>query len=363
MVLAPGREDWLLVTTYVKDSPTSMVPVRSRLTVASSDARVADATIDSTGWVRVTARSAGTATLTIRSLRTGGTSATFDVSVRTAPVGDDAGLRYAADNRVQPSGTLHQPSILLGPSDLQVRVIVSNPTGGTRDLWLSGCSASIRLFRTAALAGSPVVEGRRGRECQMPDRHLVLAPGAADTLQAEGYWVGDFRTDLPEGRYHVAAVVDRVRDELIVPGGTVDVVSPNAGLVFASATSVSGSKLIVRSSIANTNASPVRLEFGACAVRLFAYRAASRTGKPVWDSNYRRPYGTPTSFYGCPEYLATAIIAPAQTFAPREINPEFPVMEMLGDSLAAGRYYFSAAITMNWRETVMPAGEATLTRQ
>jgi hypothetical protein len=41
----------------------------------------------------------------------------------------------------------------------------------------------------------------------------------------------------------------------------------------------------------NTNAAPVRLEYGACAVTLLAYRTPERAGKPVWSSDFRKPYG------------------------------------------------------------------------
>jgi hypothetical protein len=33
------------------------------------------------------------------------------------------------------------------------------------------------------------------------------------------------------------------------------------------------------------------------------------------------------------------------------------MIEMLGDSLPAGHYYFSAAVRMNWRTTIVPAGD------
>lgn len=137
--------------------------------------------------------------------------------------------------------------------------------------------------------------------------------------------------------------------------------SPNAGLAFGATTSAAADSVRVRATVRNTNAEPVRLEYGACAVTLLAYRTAERTGTPAWSSDYRTPWDVPGAYYGCPQYLAVGIIKPGETLSPRELNPTFPV-RVLGDSLPNARYWFRARIRMNWRTTIVDAGDAVVSR-
>ena len=133
-----------------------------------------------------------------------------------------------------------------------------------------------------------------------------------------------------------------------------------AGLSFSATTSVSDGQLRPSVSFTNTNAKAVRLEYGACAITLLAYRDASRTGSPAWDSSRRKAQDG--IGYACPAYLATGRIEPGQTASPLEFSPTFRVAEMLGDSLPAARYYFKARIGLNWRNIEIPAGDAVVAR-
>jgi hypothetical protein len=123
-------------------------------------------------------------------------------------------------------------------------------------------------------------------------------------------------------------------------------------------TTVVNDSLNAHAALTNANAQPVRLEYGACAITLVAYRTPDRSGKPAWNSALRKPYPPAACDYACPAYLAVGKVEPATTFSPGEFNPRIPVNEMLGDSLPAGRYYFRAIIEMNRRTNVVIAGEA-----
>jgi hypothetical protein len=361
VTLAPGRQSWLLVGTAIQTSASSLTTVAPKVTLASSDASVASVILDSVGIGRIIGRRSGTATITVRSLRAGNVTKTIAVVVKDAPVGSEEGLVYSALATMRPtSGTAYE-SILLGPSQLDVRVVIANPTSSQRDFWLSGCGAWVRLYLTADRSGPPVVDIPRGVQCMAADRHVTLPPGAADTVSA------GLRLDVPgdsleNRRYYVVAALDRIRDLVEVPAGPVDLVSPIAGLVFDATMSVSDGQLHVHATMTNSNLAPVRLEFGACIVELLAYRTSDRSGKPVWNSSYRRPYGLPDAIYGCPLVLYMGVIKPGEMLSPSALNPQFPVMEMLGDSLPNARYYFRANVGMNGRVTTVDAGDATVTR-
>ncbi|HVX41607.1 MAG TPA: hypothetical protein VHB25_18755, partial [Gemmatimonadaceae bacterium] len=208
----------------------------------------------------------------------------------------------------------------------------------------------------------PLMDRARSTVCQPTYQHVVLGPGASQEIGISGAGVGAGSDTLSTGRYYVAVVVDRIHDLLTVPAGAVDFVSPLYGLTFAATTSVSGGNLVVHATMTDTTARPIRLEYGACAVQLLAYRTADRTGRPVWNSAYRAPYGISNSGYGCPAYLAVGTIKPGQTLSPPELNPSFRIIDMLADSLPNGHYYFNAAISMNWRDRIVSAGEADVSR-
>jgi hypothetical protein len=360
--LAPGREGWLYVSSFIQVSSSSLKTVEPQVTFATSDAAVATVTPDSAGRARIVARAVGIATITVKSRRPGTPPQTATVTVAQAPVGNEAGLVYSASAAMRPTRSLDGSNTPLGPTELAVSVVISNPTATTRDIWLRGCAAWARVSATPILSGTPAADVPSGLQCMAGDRHLVLVPSAADTFPTTALQLSAPGDTLPNGRYFVTAALDRIRDLVNVAAGPVDIVSPNAGLTFAAATRVSGTNVEVKASLTNTNAAPVRLEYGTCAVSLLAYRTADLAGKPVWNSDYRRPYGFPDTFYGCFGILLGGVIKPGETLSPPALSPSFPVLELLGDSLSDGRYYFKALVRMNWRTTVLPAGDADVRR-
>jgi len=226
------------------------------------------------------------------------------------------------------------------------------------DIYLAGCAAWIRIYTGSDYSRMPIRDVPHDVQCTADTVHHTIAPGHADTVEASGYRLDISGDTLATGRYYIAAALDRLRDLYDVPAGPVDIVSPNFGLVFTAATTVVNGTLNVHATVTNTNTQPVRLEYGACSINLLAYRTADRSGKPAWNSALRKPYPPVDYVYVCPSYLAVGKVDPAATLSPSEFNIRFPVTEMLGDSLAAGHYYFTAVIGMNWRANVVIAGEA-----
>jgi hypothetical protein len=106
---------------------------------------------------------------------------------------------------------------------------------------------------------------------------------------------------------------------------------------------------------------PAHLEYGACATRVLAYRTAARDAIPVWDSNKRRgwDFGQPVV---CLLYLVATTLPPGASLSPGEFTLGVPLMDVLGDSLPDGHYYFTASVGFSNRAAItdIPAGEAEL---
>lgn len=110
----------------------------------------------------------------------------------------------------------------------------------------------------------------------------------------------------------------------------------------------------------NRGPEPVKVDYGACAVELFAYRSDVATQKPAWRSSLRSPW--PGGYaIGCELYGAHAVVQPGATFQPREFTRSFPVDELLADSLPDGDYEFAARVRLNWGQSrEIPAGRLSL---
>jgi hypothetical protein len=117
--------------------------------------------------------------------------------------------------------------------------------------------------------------------------------------------------------------------------------------------------LRARGTLTNRGTSTTRVDFGACGLRLLAFKTADRSGTPVWDSNARRPWQG-TYGVGCILILYSHDIAPGDSMSRFAID--VPLIEMLADSLPDGRYYFAADIGLANRASFLrvPAGDANL---
>lgn len=98
----------------------------------------------------------------------------------------------------------------------------------------------------------------------------------------------------------------------------------------------------------------VRVSHGACSFAVWVYASGARAGRPAWDN--RLPANA-----ACVDIGLGFVVAPGTTY-------EVPVgrytaARVLGDSLPAGRYYFTVVLRNGrGRLTAVPAGDATFTR-
>jgi hypothetical protein len=111
---------------------------------------------------------------------------------------------------------------------------------------------------------------------------------------------------------------------------------------------VAPAKVFTTATISNHGRRPVVLEYGACALDVFAFTSPAKTGKPAWVSN-------PSGMCILPLYIRT--VAPGQSMT---LVVEVPRHGMGMDPIPAGHYFFTAELTLNKKKMVMDAGALTL---
>jgi hypothetical protein len=163
--------------------------------------------------------------------------------------------------------------------------------------------------------------------------------------------------------FHAHIRVDTA--DVVVQADSAVITYPTADLV-PSATSILAMRDTARSlrttvTLENRGELPSYLEYGACATRVFAYRTTASDAVPVWDSAKRRMWEYGQSLV-CPLYLASSTIPPGSHFSPREFTVDIPLMDVFGDSLPDGHYYFRANVGFSNRGalTDIPAGDAEI---
>lgn len=270
-----------------------------------------------------------------------------------------------------------------GDPHLNVDATATNTTA--EPIALQGlCVVQIRAFREGDSAHNPAwsAPAQPHSSCQSPQGQREISPAAKFSLRAAGEFTYPRVSDVLEtagsdGRYTIDLMV-RMGDELVtVPAGTVTLSSDRrpplrnpALLRYAVQTQVAGvspQRLSTQIVAVNPTDRPIYLEYGACALRLRAYRNADRRGAPVWRSEYRRRPGE--SFgYVCLGYLATNWVQPGEAISPPEFSAHIPLYEILGDSLPEGEYHFTAEIhfqrgagtSLEHEVVTFPAGNAEL---
>lgn len=108
--------------------------------------------------------------------------------------------------------------------------------------------------------------------------------------------------------------------------------------------------------LTNDGRKPVHLEYGACAVRVLAFRDEARAGVPVWNSDYRAPYHSSSPLgYWCTMELISTELQPGKSL---DFRFGGPLIDLVGDSLPNGRYYLAADLMLpnDRRFLRIPAG-------
>lgn len=241
---------------------------------------------------------------------------------------------------------------------LRTRVAVTNRARRRVETTLLGCPVMLRLYRTPERTGEPAWDEARGIQCMEDPTPFSLAPGETRELET---WVETRRILFPQteqGRYHVGAVVRLGGQPVEVPAGEAEASAGLEGLAYQGRVRLDGGKVRGTATVRNTGDRPIALSFGACSIRLRAYRAAGRSGRPAWYSE-RRTAWEGGYVHACDLVGYEATLQPGDTLS--RFGIEAPLIEVLGDSLPDGRYHFTASVELNgvWSPEA-PAGALDL---
>jgi hypothetical protein len=369
--LSPGR-----LELYVGYMPEGVVVATASdgslpiLTWTSSDTTVATVVGNGARSATVRARRAGEATVTARTASGRARGETRVVITMPPPMPwpavppaaatvGDVTVRAAVAADSAPAGA---PA---GSVRYTVTATLTNGAAEPRAVRLGDCPLWLTLHSPGYWFG---IEGRLlawdqlggGRACAAtgaaPGETATLAPGASravstSVLTHELFGANPLATGpTPNVGYafHANLRLDTAR--VAVHAGAARLSLPADRLDYRAESGTRGAArdtLAARMTLTNRGALPAYLEFGACALRLLAWRTADRSGPPAWDSDRRQPWAG-TYGWGCPMYLATRTVAPGADFSPGEFSLAVPLIEMLGDSLPDGRYWFSGQVRVNW---------------
>ncbi|HEY7394595.1 MAG TPA: Ig-like domain-containing protein [Gemmatimonadaceae bacterium] len=340
---------------------------------SSSDTTVVVATAIDARSVRLTGRAGGTATITASTAD--GRKARVEVVVtpeppmRWNPVPPKAvlvdGIRVSGVTRVDSA----PPNAIKGSVLYTIDATLRNNSSSERSFAMGACSIWLTVHggggwydeEMRPLAWDQLVSGHA---CTDEPKTVRLPPGASYTVSTSVFAHELSAAITSNYRYFFHAHVRLDTTEVVVDADSAVVSYPSSDLVASAATTVVGQdtsqSLRTTATLTNSGAFPAYIEYGACAMRIFAYSTPDRSGPPKWDSNLRRPWHG-TYGQGCPLYLATTTIQPGAVFAPKEFSFNAPLIEMLADSLPDGRYYFSADIGFSNRPPIrVPAGSLDL---
>jgi hypothetical protein len=272
-----------------------------------------------------------------------------------------AGLLFRADVRlIAERATMPVPPGTRMPQAIRVVVRVRNPSNTRIETTVRGCTVLLRSYRVGDRAGTLAWDQGRGIECMQDPLRLALDAGESRRFdqQIDASWiVGD---SLPPGRYAFTAVFRLADETLEIPAGELELPNQLESLTYKVDTRLVDTVLYATARVSNAGTRAVYLEYGDCVLSLRAYRTPDRTSPPVWRSEARATWDGAQS-YACLSYLAVTTLAPGATANPLERELRIPVIEVLGDSLPNGRYYFSGTLNLNSARTPeVPAGSAEL---
>lgn len=237
-----------------------------------------------------------------------------------------------------------------------VEVTVAGAAPGRGSLVVRGCTVSLRLYH-AERRGRALAWDGLAVPCA-PDTTRVTLPAGRPARFEERVEFWRFPAGaVPPGRYRAHATFRLSHSTLEIPTGVLDLSFGLEDLRYRAAVRLTDGSVEVVAVVRNAGARPVALAYGACALRIRAYRAGGPSTHPSWKSELRTAPGGVG--YGCPAYSTTAAVPPGGELSPSEFRAQVPISEILGDSLASGAYRFTAVLELNFGETAEFAAGGT----
>ena len=279
-------------------------------------------------------------------LETGRGRALVDEPIVLLTAGDDgayhaSGLKFEAYSRLT-----NQPHVVPGtqtPRFLQVTVVVTNPDSVPMSFGIMGCTAMIRVRHPGVPTLKPAWDSRRGVTCAQAPMSIGLGPGESRDFEQQVRIYQVLGDSLSTGRYQPSIVFRHEDATYEIPAGEVDLPSNLEDVAYSARVRIENGQLRGSAVVTNRRKTPIRISYGACSLHLRAYAGSLRTTDPVWRSEAREPWGGRMA-YGCPAMLMERELAPRENL---EFGFRASLIEVLGDSLPDGRYWFSATVQIN----------------
>lgn len=122
------------------------------------------------------------------------------------------------------------------------------------------------------------------------------------------------------------------------------------GLHFNSSIRLEQASLYVGLTVTNISEETLRLEYGACAVRLRIYEGIGTSGTPSWRSEDWQDVQTGQP-HTCEDYQVILALQPGYALMAPEFQVRVPVQDILRDALPEGRYTVTAVLELNGLQT------------
>jgi hypothetical protein len=252
-------------------------------------------------------------------------------------------------------------NLAVGVADTTIRPIRQRG----RVLPLAACPFSLRLYRNADRSTSPAWSSDKtttALRCPALQQHETSRTDVSATWDVPAL-LGD---SLRAGRYRLDYAVRTADGRTFDFRGssaylTADPTPPTrdlSAIEFSATSRIVGNgprTLNTVTTLKNTGRRSVVFDYGACNVSLRLYHTADRSGSPVWRSERRQPPGT-NSGYDCTLEGHTTVLPPGDSIT---FPVRIPMYEVIADSLAAGRYYVSAELSL---EHEIPGSRASRVR-
>jgi hypothetical protein len=324
---------------------------------------------------RLSARRGGTTTVSARTRDGVHASATVVVTDQPPTKFDPVEPRQVTVDGITVSATTRADSepagAPLGAVLYTTTVTLRNGGASDRTIQLGACS----VWMTVHAGGGWYMEEMRplawdqlrsAHACEDEPKSVTLPSHASYSASTSVFAHDLIGQGVPaNNRYYFHAHTRFDTTQVVVQADSAVITYPSNDLVATATTEIltkdTTQSLRTVVTLTNRGELPAHLEYGACATRVLAYLNPERTGSPRWDSNLRRPWEG-TYGFGCAAYLAIRDVKPGAVFSPGEFTLVAPLIEMVGDSLPDGHYYFAADVGFSNRVPIrgIPAGDANI---
>jgi hypothetical protein len=297
--------------------------------------------------------------------------------------------RRSSPERVSVQPVFRAEAHFLGTAgdSVESSVVVANRGSQRARLRVGPCTLRVRIHQTPSLSDIPLWDSERNRPsvdsevCRVHERWLELLPGdsaAPSELRMRIPVLGLAAERKPSSSLdlYFTHVIHLDGDSVRAPVAMLSLpksqhtlpIHTSQGLTFqAESRAIPDRYVLFTVTIGNTSRVPVEVLPDWCPVLIRAYRNPERSGRPAWDPSdverWRAARKQRQADFGelCPNLPPIKLAPGASGSIPERVS----MRRILGDSLQAGRYYFSVRLRLSRPSLTsleLGAGSAVLTR-